>query len=67
MATLIIHNATIWTGDAANPKATALAVTDGKLSFVGSDAEVQKHKGDKTEVIDAKGQFMLVLGTRLVV
>lgn len=65
MASLIVKNAIIWTGDAGNPRATALAVKDGKLVAVGSDAEVEKQKGDKTEVIDAAGQFLYVSQVRL--
>ena len=36
-----------------------MAVKDGKIIFVGNNTDVKKYIGDKTEVIDAKGQFVM--------
>ena len=35
---LILYNGKLWTGDAANPSATALAIEDGRITAVGDDA-----------------------------
>src|ERR1041385_3674854 len=37
----------------------ALAVADGKIIAVGTDAEIQKLKGPKTHVIDLGGHFVM--------
>jgi predicted amidohydrolase YtcJ len=37
----------------------ALAVTSGKIIAVGSDADIQKLKGQKTQVIDLGGHFAM--------
>src|SRR5687767_13833357 len=58
-ADLIVHNAKVLTMDAKSTVAQAVAVTGGKIAAVGSDADVMKHKGDKTRVIDAKGKTVL--------
>jgi len=52
-ADLILTNANIYTVDAAQPKALALAVRDGRFVAVGSD--VSMHRGPGTRVIDAGG------------
>jgi predicted amidohydrolase YtcJ len=45
-------------GDSAN-YAQALAVKDGKILFVGTKAEAEKFKGDKTEMKDLEGKTLL--------
>ncbi|MEI2730256.1 MAG: amidohydrolase [Candidatus Nanopelagicales bacterium] len=54
-ADLIITNANIITMDPQNPRAEAVAVTDGLISAVGSSAEVAGLLGDATEVVDFEG------------
>jgi len=39
--------------------AEAVAVTDGKFSFVGSEADLKAHISDETEIIDLHGHTML--------
>ncbi|MGB4973993.1 MAG: amidohydrolase [Cyclobacteriaceae bacterium] len=56
---LIITNAKIYTVDEANPMAEAIAVQDGKIVALGTSAEIEKLKGDQTEVIDAEGKLVL--------
>jgi predicted amidohydrolase YtcJ len=56
-ADMIVTNATIYTVDAAQPKALALAVKDGKFLAVGDD--VSEHRGPKTKVIDAGGSTIV--------
>ena len=58
-ADLIIRNAKVLTLDAKSTVAQAVAVAGGKIVAVGSDADVMKHKGDGTRVIDAKGKTVL--------
>src|SRR6185436_154185 len=58
-AELVINNAKVYTVNKNQAEAEALAVKDGKIIFVGSNADVKKYIGDKTEVIDAKGQFVM--------
>ncbi|HMK20202.1 MAG TPA: amidohydrolase [Chitinophagaceae bacterium] len=58
-AELVINNAKVYTVNKNQPDAEALAVKDGKIIFVGTNTDVKKYIGDKTEVIDAKGQFVM--------
>jgi predicted amidohydrolase YtcJ len=58
-ADLVIENANVYTVNTAQPQAEAVAVKDGKIVFVGSTADVQKLKGDKTEIIDAQKKFLM--------
>ena len=58
-ADLVIKHAKIYTADAKRSMATALAVRDGKLTFVGSDAELSAWIGPKTAVRDAGGRLLL--------
>src|SRR5678809_1500524 len=58
-AELVINNAKVYTVNKGQPGAEALAVKDGKIIFVGNNTDVKKYIGDKTEVIDAKGQFVM--------
>src|SRR3954465_15238434 len=59
--TLAIVNARVWTGDATRPWADAVAVTDDRITAVGSSAEIRKLATSATRVIDAHG-MMLVPG-----
>ena len=59
IAELVINNAKVYTVNKSQPDAEAIAVKDGKIVFVGSDEDVKKYISDKTEVIDAKGQFVM--------
>lgn len=58
-ADLIVHHAKVVTVDARFSVAEAVAVQDGKVVAVGTDADVLKHKGPKTRVIDAGGKLVL--------
>ena len=58
-AELVINNAKVYTVNKNQPDAEALAVKDGKIIFVGNNTDAKKYIGDKTEVIDAKGQFVM--------
>ena len=58
-ADLIIVNARIWTVNPAQAEAQALAVLNGRITAVGTDAEVQTWKGPHTRVVNAGGKRLL--------
>ncbi|MCC2674499.1 MAG: amidohydrolase, partial [Ramlibacter sp.] len=58
-ADLILHNARIFTGNPAQPAASALAVKDGRIYSVGTDAEVLGLKNASTRVIDSRGRRLI--------
>lgn len=41
------------------PRASALAISAGKVIAIGSDDEVLKHRGAKTQVVDLQGKFVM--------
>lgn len=55
---LAVVNAKIWTGDAAMPNAEALAIHDGKLIAVGSNADIAA-KGAAARTLDARGRLVV--------
>ncbi len=58
-ADIVLLNGNIFTADADNPSAKALAITGNKLTAVLSDEEeAKKYIGDKTEVIDLQEKFV---------
>jgi len=56
--TVLLHG-TIHTIDARGTTAQALAVRDGRIVYVGSDAGAAKLAGPATQTIDLKGQVVL--------
>jgi predicted amidohydrolase YtcJ len=54
-ADLIITNAKIFTSDANQPWAEALAVSGKRIIYVGALAGAEKFRGEKTRVVDAGG------------
>ncbi len=58
-ADLVLRNARIYTVDKARSLAEALAVKDGRLVFVGSDADAQAWIGPSTHVESAGGKLVL--------
>ncbi len=57
-AELILTGGTVWTGDPEQPSATAVAIKDGRVLAVGSDAEVLALRGDRTQVIALRGELV---------
>ena len=49
-ADLVLRGGTVRTMDEAQPLASALAVRDGRIVYVGQDAGVAAHVGDATEL-----------------
>ncbi len=58
-ADTVIENAKVYTVNPAQAEAEAVAIKDGNILFVGSNADVQKLKGKTTELIDAQGKFLM--------
>ena len=54
-AEVVIRNGTIYTANDKHPKAGAIAVSSGRILFVGSNAEVAAYVGSGTKVIDLQG------------
>ncbi|HXG39195.1 MAG TPA: amidohydrolase [Bacteroidota bacterium] len=59
LADVAFINAKIWTVDARKPEAEAVAVLGGKILAVGTNAEIKKHIGKTTKVVDVQGRRML--------
>ena len=58
-ADLILLNGKVFTADSENSFAEALAVKDGRILKVGSSMEIERLKGESTEVIDLDGKLVL--------
>ncbi|WP_082933892.1 amidohydrolase [Rhizobium sp. WYCCWR10014] len=58
-ADLIVINAKIFTGSRAQPEASALAVKDGRIYSVASDAEILALKSSATKVVDARSRRVI--------
>lgn len=58
-ADLIVFNAKIFTGNLAQPEASAFAVTKGRIYAVGPDAEILGLKNSDTQFIDAGGRRLI--------
>jgi len=55
----VIINAKVYTVNAAQPWAEAVAVKDGRIVFVGTMKEAKRYQSKETEVIDAGGRLVL--------
>ncbi|HWS78094.1 MAG TPA: amidohydrolase family protein, partial [Thermomonas sp.] len=53
---LVLHNGKLWTGDPAQPSATAIAIDEGRIVAIGSDAEILGRATAATQRIDLKGR-----------
>lgn len=58
-ADLILTNGIIYTVDSNNTTAEAVAVKDGKILAVGKSADMEKYKGEATQITDLKGKTVL--------
>jgi predicted amidohydrolase YtcJ len=58
-ADTVITNARIYTVNASQPWAEAVAVREGRILFVGSAKDVSRYKAPGTQVIDAGGRLVL--------
>jgi predicted amidohydrolase YtcJ len=53
----IYINAKIWTGDSANDRATAIAIKDSAIIYVGND--YSGYKSSSTQIIDVDGKMIV--------
>lgn len=58
-ADLVVTGGQIFTVDSNVPRATALAVTDGRITAVGSDEDVAELVGPNTQRLELSGQAVL--------
>jgi predicted amidohydrolase YtcJ len=58
-ADLVLTRANIWTGDPAQPAATALAVIGDRIVDVGGADAMERWRGPQTTVVDAEGRRVL--------
>jgi predicted amidohydrolase YtcJ len=58
-ADYVFKNGAIYTIDSKNPKAHAIAITGKVITYVGTNKGAQAFVGDKTQVIDLRGQMLL--------
>lgn len=58
-ADTVLHNGKVYTVDAGQSWAEAVAITAGRIAFVGSNDAVSQHIGSDTIVVDLQGRLML--------
>jgi predicted amidohydrolase YtcJ len=58
-ADLILVNGNVYTVDDAHPRASAFAVRNGRVIFVGSEREARFLAGPSTRVVDARGRTVI--------
>ena len=59
VADMVIRNAKVITVDARFSMAEAVAIKGEKIIFVGKNAEIGKHIGSATKIVDAKGKVVM--------
>ena len=58
-ADLVFVNGAVYTVDAARRWADTVAITDGRISAVGTNADVKGSVGPRSEVIDLEGKMLV--------
>jgi hypothetical protein len=58
-ADLVITHANIWTGDAAQPSAMAVAIIGERIVDVGGADEIERWRGANTTVLNAEGRRLI--------
>lgn len=58
-ADLVLTNGKVVTMDADRPQAEALAISGGRIAAVGSSADIERHVGPGTRVIDLDGRLAI--------
>lgn len=58
-ADVVVLRGKIYTVNARQPWAEAVAIRDGKIVAVGSEKEIEKYRGPSTQTIDAKDHLVL--------
>jgi len=57
-ADLVLRGGVIATLDPLQPQVQAIAIRDGRIAAVGSDADIARYVGAKTQAIDLHGAFV---------
>ncbi len=57
--TLILTNATVWTVDDEHPEAEAVAINGNRIIALGGSTEMLELAGNRTEIIDLEGAFVV--------
>ncbi|GAA3920443.1 amidohydrolase [Luteimonas lutimaris] len=55
-ADTVLVGGKVWTGNPAQPEAEAVAILDGRIAAVGSDADVRRWAGTQTQVFELRGR-----------
>lgn len=55
-ADTVLLGGKVWTGDPARPEVQALAIRDGKVAALGSDADIRRLAGPSTTVLALEGR-----------
>ncbi|HET6961203.1 MAG TPA: amidohydrolase family protein, partial [Terriglobia bacterium] len=58
-ADLILTKAKFWTASASRPSAEAIAIKGDRIAAVGSEAEIQKWRGEKTILLELPGRLVV--------
>ena len=58
-ADLVLRNGDVYTVDAARSWASAVAISENRIVYVGGEDGVAEHIGPETEVVDLKGRMLL--------
>ncbi|MGB9178472.1 MAG: amidohydrolase [Pyrinomonadaceae bacterium] len=58
-ADVLFKNGNIYTVNERQPRAEAIAVKDGRIIFVGSNADVKKYEGRSVRVVDLRGRTVV--------
>jgi len=58
-AEIVFRGGTVWTADAAHPRATAVAVANGRIAYVGGDDGARAFIGPNTTIIELKGRVLI--------
>ncbi|MGB7739254.1 MAG: amidohydrolase [Steroidobacteraceae bacterium] len=58
-ADIVFLNGAVYTVDAAQPTAAAIALAQGRIVYVGTDDTARQYVGRKTRVIDLQGRTLL--------
>ena len=58
-ADLVLSNGKVVTVEDGMPEAQAIAVVGDRIAAIGSSADIKRHVGPKTQVIDLKGQLVI--------
>jgi len=58
-ADLVLVNGRVYTVDDSHPRASAFAVRNGRIVFVGSDREARYLAGPRTRIVDAGGRTVI--------